>query len=307
MKKILVLLALISAINIQSQIINKSVVFYVGKNKCLQKTDPDRLIIAPYTEAAGQEWIIVPSDEAGYYYLKTNNNYYLKLDPDTTTEGCLFSTEIPSTDDYKFKLSQLADNNWQITNKLKPSSYLQPNNDESFICVIPPGSETEIGSVRIDTVAYRRPQPRYTHFEALECDAGILIDEKGIPVYGADATFYKGGGSYPTQLIMRIFTSEDKKDRIEIYLFDDILRIRKTKTYTLSPKANNKKLLTVLVFKRDKIAQRLTGQTCKLSSISFKANTMELCLEKWEPEYKMLKPLKLPVFDIAFKGVVRIQ
>ncbi|MDR3705357.1 MAG: hypothetical protein P4L28_05570 [Paludibacteraceae bacterium] len=307
MKKIVVFLALISTINIHSQIINKSVVFHVGKNKCLQKTDLDRLIIAPYTEAEGQEWVIVPSDESGYYYLKTNNNYYLKLNTDTTAEGCLFSTEIPATDDNKFKLSLLAENNWQIANKLKPNSYLQPNNDESFICVIPPGSETEIGSFRIDTVAYRRPKPRYTHFEELESDAGILIDEKEEPVYGADATFYKGGGAYPTQLIVRIFTSTDRKDRIEIYLFDDILRIRKTKTYTLSAKVNNKKLLTVLVFKRDKIAQRLTGQTCKLSSISFKANTMELCLEKWELEYKMLKPLRLPVFDIAFKGVVRIQ
>lgn len=293
--------------NVYGQIINKPVVFYMGKNKCLQKTTPDRLSLAPYTQAEGQEWTIVPSGEGGYYYLKTNNNYYLKLNSDTTAEGCLFTTETPSSDDYKFKFTPLAENNWQITNKLKPNNYFQPNNDESFICVTPPCSEAEPASFSIDTVACSRPKPRYTRFEALECEAGMLIDEKDTPVYGADATFYKGGGAFPTQLIVRIFTSEDKKDRIEIYLFDDILRIRKTKTYTLSTKANNKKLLTVLVFKRDKIAQHLTGQTCKLSSISFKANTMELYLEKWMPEYKMVKPLKLPVFDIAFKGVVRIQ
>jgi hypothetical protein len=305
MKKIILFLALISAIHVYSQIINKSVIFYMGK-KCLQKTDSDRLIIAPYVETAGQQWVIVPSGEADYYYLKTGDAYYLKLDPDTTAEGCLLAKEMPNTDAYKFKLSHLSENNWQISNKLKPNSYLQPNNDESFICVV---NNLEPGMVpfRIDTVPYHRPKPHYTHFELLESDAGILIDEKEIPVYGADATFYKGGGIYHAQLIVRIFTSLDKKDRIEIYLFDDILRIRKTKTYTLLPKANNKKLLDVLVFKRDKITQHLIGQTCKLSSVSFKANMMELSLEKWQPEYKMLKTLKLPVFDIAFKGVVRIQ
>jgi len=305
MKNIVLFLALLSAINVYSQIINKSVIFYVGK-KCLQKAEPDRLIIAPYTETSCQQWTIVPSGEADYYYLKTSDDFYLKLDSDTTTEGCLLSKEIPNTDAYKFKFSDLTQNNLQISNKLKPNSYLQPNNDESFICV-----ENNLEPVtvpfRIDTVPYHRPKPRYTHFEVLESDAGILVDGKEIPVYGADATFYKGGGLYPAQLIVRIFTSADKKDRIEIYLFDDILRIRKTKTYTLPPKTDNKKLLNVLVFKRDKMAQRLAGQTCKLSSLNFKANTMELCLEKWQPEYKILKTLKLPVFDIAFKGMVRIQ
>lgn len=309
MKKIITIFALISVVAVYCQQVDKPVILSLAtdKNKCLQKNDTLGLDIATYKEKPNQEWKIISSADSGYYYLKTGDNYYLRRNADTLAEHCSFSPENGATDEFKFKFEPLAENNWLLSCKAAPSSYLQPNNED--ICLMPRVEGLGVEAFRIDTVPYRRPKPRYTHFDQSGCDVGILVDEKEIPVYGADATFYKGGGMYQAQLIVRLYTSADRKNRIDIYLFDDVLRIHRTKIYTLNTNQPNKKLLNVLVIKQNKIEQLLLGATCKLSSVSFRANTMELYLEKWTSAApKSAKAsVKQHTYDVAFKGEVRIQ
>jgi len=312
MKKLLVLSILacsLSAFTFAQLPVNKAIkiFFSADKKQCLQKTDSLNLSLALYKEKPNQEWRIIVSNEPNFYYLQTADGYYLKLNMDTTNRhSCNLTLAPPTSDQYKFSFNLTDSKDWEISTKLLPNNFVQPINNTTSISVMPK-EEFGTSTFVIDTVPYRRPKPNYTKFENSMCEGGVLVDEKPITIYGIDATFYQGGGMYPAQFILRVFTSADKKDKIEILVFDDIRKIRKNKSYVIQADGA-KNQPSIKLYKNDKPIDLLNQATLNLEIVSISTNTFDLIVSSAKKvETTTTTKNTLPIYDIAIKGMYLLQ
>lgn len=294
---------LFSAFTVLAQVpVNKRVVVRLAQNKklCLEKNDSLKLQLSTYAELAPQEWRILPSTEDGFYYLKTLDDYNLVLDLDTTqiVNSCHLTIAEPDSDIYKFKFQQDG-KQWSIIPKLNPDLCLQSYKSGNLIYAIP---KQEFGTSNfvIDTIPARRPKPRMQNFSAMACEAGLLIDEKPVMLFGADATYFKSN-LYPAQYIIRIYLSQDRKDRIDVIVFDDLRQVRQEKVYSIKFKGPKTQPIVSLI-KNDKDVDRLDEAICKVLNINWRDNTIEFRLEGAHKASE-----SKPIYDFIYKGLIRMQ
>lgn len=287
--------------------VQKAVAIRLQQNKklCFEKTDSFQLILNTYAELATQEWKILPSDEPDFYYMQSAGEYHLILDSDTTqiVNSCHLTVAPPEGDDYKFSFKLLSPNQWCIAPKSNPDLCLQTYKGGNMVYALPQ-QEFGTSAFLIDTIPPRRPKPALTSFSALACDAGLLMDGKPQPVYGADATFFQAG-MYPAQYIVRVYLSPDRKNRIDVIVFDDVKLLRRDKTYSV--RANGPKAQPVVTLvKNDKTQLKLDEAVCKIMNINWTNNTIEFRLEGAK-SISTNNQNQLPQYDFIYKGLIRLQ
>lgn len=274
------------------------------KELCLEKTDSLKLVLNSYAELPTQEWYILPSGETDFYYLKTADDYHLILDADSTqiVNSCRLTIAQPDHDDYKFSVVAQGDNLWSFVPKLNPDLSLQSYKGGVEIYAIP---QQEFGTSTfiIDSVPVRRLKPSLTAFPVLACSAGLLANEKNVSVYGADATAYKAG-MYPAQYIVRIYLSPNRKDRLDVVVFDDVKQISRERTYLVKPNAKAHAVITLV--KNDKQIARLEEAVCRIMDINWVNNSIEFRLEGAQG-FSDSNKNPLPIFDFIYKGLIRLQ
>lgn len=287
--------------------VEKPVVIRLAQNKklCLEKTDSLKLILNTYAELPTQEWLLLPSNESDFYYLKTVDDYYLILDADSTqiVNSCHLTIAEPDNDAYKFSVSPTVDNSWFFVPKLNPDLSLQSYKGGEHIFAIPQ-QEFGTNAFLLDTIPPRRPKPNVTAFPVLACSAGFLSNSQNVPLYGADATAYKAG-MYPAQYIIRIYLSPNRKDRLDVIVFDDVKQIRRDKTYLLEP-TGAKAQVVINVVKNDKSIARLDKAVCEIKNINWLNNNIEFRVEG-ATLLKGDKDKITPVYDFIYKGLIRLQ
>ena len=309
MKRNFIFLILISSLHlfVFAQLpVNKPVKILYGADtkQCLQKTDSLSLSLGLYIEKQNQEWKIIPADEPSYYYLQTTDGFYLNFYSYELKDiyAIYLTQHLEFTDDFKFRITSNAQNEWKISPKQKLDFFIQPSINDIFRITAAPKQEFSTTTFIIDTIPYRRPIPTLTKFEKTICEAGVTIDLKSIEIFGVDATFYKPGGMYPAQFIVRIYVSEDKKNKIEIVIYDDIRRIGNKKSYKVEPKGERTQPL-IRLFVDDKPYGVLTQATITLKIPSLRNNTFDLLIQDATNIQESNENNDTPVYDIAVKGV----
>lgn len=310
MKKLLVFLTFFSFLCFQglAQLpVNKPVKIILADEKysCLQRGSDYMFTIAPYNELPTQEWIIVPANEPNIYYLQLATKQYLKFYSYGNFASFSFaydSLRIDSIDRYKFIIKPTSENEWEISPKKNPNLFLQQHGITPNIFAEPKNGYLGTTFI-IDTIPYRRPKPTLLTLKNSRCDAGVLKNLQTISVFGADATCFQPGGMYPAQFLLKIYLSADKKDRLEILVFDDVRRLRK-KSYTIQENGP-KNQPSIKVYVGDKINKMLNKGIIKLNMLVLTNNTFSLFVsEAANTTDELVNPA---VYDIAVKGIYMLH